>query len=146
MGSGSCRDPRDPPTPESWRTGLSRSTVSSLVADLQADGFVGLVEVGATGVALYLLAKIMKDPERVGAWLPRLVAGWHKGQRDREKQRHKRKVEETQGQLLEAEIGAIVARTIASTAPLVVLKPVEVTVWGAPEPPEDIAEADKESS
>jgi hypothetical protein len=40
MGSGSCRDPRDPPTPEGRRTGLSRSTVSSLAADLQADRLV----------------------------------------------------------------------------------------------------------
>jgi predicted NBD/HSP70 family sugar kinase len=40
MGSGWRREPRDLPTPESRRTGLSRSTVSSLVADLRADRLV----------------------------------------------------------------------------------------------------------
>jgi hypothetical protein len=41
-----------------------------------------LVQGGMTGISIYalhLLARIMKDPERVSAWLPRLMAGWHKG-------------------------------------------------------------------
>jgi hypothetical protein len=39
--------------------------------------------VAAIGVyATYLLARVLKSPESVGAWLPRLVAGWHQGMQE----------------------------------------------------------------
>jgi hypothetical protein len=43
-----------------------------------------------TGYAIYLFAQIVKDPQRVGAWLPRLVAGWHTGMNELDEARRKR--------------------------------------------------------
>jgi hypothetical protein len=28
--------------------------------------------------AIHLLVRVMRDPERIGAWLPRLVTSWHR--------------------------------------------------------------------
>ena len=41
------------------------------------DGGVGLSGPYAT----YLFARILRDPKRVGAWLPEVVASWHEAMR-----------------------------------------------------------------
>jgi hypothetical protein len=43
--------------------------------------------------ALHLLCAFLRDPERIGGWLPRLVTGWHKARRDAEMVRQGHRVE-----------------------------------------------------
>jgi hypothetical protein len=49
--------------------------------------------VGGTGItiyALHLLSAVLRDPERIGGWLPRLAAGWHRARKDAELARQER--------------------------------------------------------
>lgn len=49
---------------------------------------------GGTGItiyALHLLSAVLRDPERIGGWLPRLAAGWHNARREAELARLERK-------------------------------------------------------
>jgi hypothetical protein len=54
-------------------------------AVLQGGGVAGIV-----AYSIHLLVHLMRDPDRVGAWLPRLVAGWHRGMTEAERARQKR--------------------------------------------------------
>jgi hypothetical protein len=48
------------------------------------------VEGGAAVVvsySAYLFAQVLRSPETIGAWLPRLVAGWHQGWRQAESEK-----------------------------------------------------------
>jgi hypothetical protein len=48
------------------------------------------IEGGVTVLAVYtthLFARVLRDPRRVGAWLPQLVAGWHEAWQEAEKQK-----------------------------------------------------------
>jgi hypothetical protein len=47
-------------------------------------------EAAAVIYTVHLLAEVMRDPERVGAWLPRVLAAWHIGMTKAEKARHQR--------------------------------------------------------
>jgi hypothetical protein len=103
--------------------------------------------VGGAGVAIYalhLLGAVLRDPERVGGWLPRLVAGWRKARRDAERARQEQRDEVIRGQLTDVLIEQNMSRLIeiARRIELRELHPLEVTVEsGDPKPPEDIAEA-----
>lgn len=51
------------------------------------------VEGGAAVIAAYtayLFARVLRSPENLGAWVPRLVAGWHQGWREAETQKSAR--------------------------------------------------------
>jgi hypothetical protein len=53
------------------------------------------VEGGIVGVGVYatfLAARVLRSPESVGAWLPRVVAGWHRGMYEAEMRRYERHV------------------------------------------------------
>lgn len=48
------------------------------------------IEGGVAVLAVYtthLFARVLRDPRRVGAWLPQLVAGWHEAWQEAEKQK-----------------------------------------------------------
>jgi hypothetical protein len=42
----------------------------------------GALVIGA--YSAYLFARVLRSPESIGSWLPRLVAGWHQGWREAE--------------------------------------------------------------
>lgn len=94
--------------------------------------------------ALYLLSAILRNPEGIGDWLPRLVAGWHKARRDAEIVRQEHRVEVIRGQLTDLLIKQNISRLmrLSQNPELQDLHPVQVTLIGAEhETPEDIKEA-----
>jgi hypothetical protein len=102
---------------------------------------------GSTGVviyALHLLCAFLRDPERIGGWLPRLVTGWHKARRDAEMVRQGHRVEVVRGQLTDLLIKQNLSRLmrLAQNPELQDLHPVQITFVGAEdETPPDIREA-----
>jgi hypothetical protein len=94
--------------------------------------------------AVHLLCTLLRNPERIGDWLPRLVVGWHKARRDAEMQRQQHRDEVIRGQLTDLLIKQNVSRLmrLAQNPELHDLHPVRVTLGGAEyETPEDIKEA-----
>jgi hypothetical protein len=107
---------------------------------------------GTTGVviyALHLLCALLRDPERIAGWLPRLVTGWHKARRDAEMARQGHRVEVIRGQLTDLLIKQNISRLMRLTQnpELQDLHPVQITLVGAEDQtPEDIREAWKRSA
>jgi hypothetical protein len=101
----------------------------------------------STGVviyALHLLSAFLRDPEGIGGWLPRLVAGWHEARRDAEMVRQDQRAEVIRGQLTDLLIKQNTSplMRLAENPELHDLHPVQVTLVGAEdETPEDIREA-----
>jgi hypothetical protein len=101
---------------------------------------------GSTGVviyALHLLCAFLRDPERIGGWLPRLVTGWHKARRDAEMVRQGHRVEVIRGQLTDLLVKQNMSTLmrLAQNPELQDLHPVQITLVGAgDETPEDIRE------
>ena len=95
-----------------------------------------------TAYAIHLFVRILRNPESVGAWLPRLVAGWHQGWQEAGETKRTRKVVARDLTRTEEVVGALIEGTerLASTE----LKPNKVTALGAGEPPEDLANIDQE--
>jgi hypothetical protein len=94
---------------------------------------------GSTGVtvyALYLFSAFLRHPEGIGAWLPRLVAGWHRAQREAAIARQEREYVSYLEQATEKEISNL--RSISPQ--LKRFKPVHVSVTGDSEPQEDLAD------
>ena len=94
--------------------------------------------------AVHLMCAFLRDPERVGGWLPRLVTGWHKARRDAEMVRQGQRVEFIRGQLTDLLIKQNMSTLmrLAQNPELQDLHPVQITVVGAEdETPEDIREA-----
>jgi hypothetical protein len=108
---------------------------------------IAIAAAGSTGViiyALHLLCAFLRDPEGIGGWLPRLVAGWHEARRDAERVRQEHRVEVGRGQLTDLLINQNVSTLmrLAQNPELHDLHPVQVTLVGAEdETPEDIREA-----
>jgi hypothetical protein len=93
--------------------------------------------------ALHLLSAILRNPEGIGDWLPRLVAGWHKARRDAEMLRQEHRDEVGRGQLTDLLIKQNVSRLmrLAQNPELHDLHPVQVALGAEDETPEDIREA-----
>ena len=108
---------------------------------------ITLAAAGGTRViiyALHLLCAFLRNPERIGGWLPRLVAGWHKARRDAEMVRQEHQDEVGRGQLTDLLIKQNVSRLmrLAQNPELEDLHPVQITLVGAEDKtPEDIKEA-----
>jgi hypothetical protein len=102
---------------------------------------------GSTGVishALHLLCAFLRNPERIGGWLPRLTTGWQEARRDAEMARQEHRLEVIRGQLTDLLIKQNVARLmrLAQNPELQDLHPFQATLIGAEhETPEDIREA-----
>ena len=87
---------------------------------------------------------MLQNPEGIGGWLPRLVAGWHKSRRDAEMLRQEHRDEVGRGQLTDLLIKQNVSRLmrLAQNPELQDLHPVQMTLVGAEdEMPADIREA-----
>ena len=101
----------------------------------------------STGLVIYaahLLCAFLRDQERIGGWLPRLVTGWHKARRDAEMVRQGHRVEVIRGQLTDLLVKQNMSRLmrLAQNPELQDLHPVQVTLVGAEgETPQDIKEA-----
>jgi hypothetical protein len=99
---------------------------------------------GVISYALHLLCAFLRNPEEIGRWLPRLVAGWHEARRDAEMARQEQRVEVIRGQLTDLLVKQNVSRLmrLVQNPELQDLHPVQVTLVGAEdETPEDITEA-----
>jgi hypothetical protein len=101
---------------------------------------ITLATAGSTGVtiyALYLLSALLRDPERLGSWIPRLVASWHRARRDaaNEKQLSELEYEDLLETAIQDEIERLPNRHIKKT------RPVDLTVTADSEMPPDIAAA-----
>jgi hypothetical protein len=48
---------------------------------------LAVIRGGGAAYSVHLLVQGMRDPQRVCAWLPRLLAGWHKGTTEMEEAR-----------------------------------------------------------
>jgi hypothetical protein len=108
---------------------------------------ITLAVAGRTGVviyALHLLCAFLRDPERIGGWLPRLVTGWHKARRDAEMVRQGQRAEIIRGRLTDLLIKQNITRLmrLAQNPELQDLHPVQITLAGAEDQtPEDIRQA-----
>jgi hypothetical protein len=108
---------------------------------------ITLAAAESTGVIIYplhLLCAFLRNPDRIGGWLPRLNAGWHEARRDAEMVRQEHRVEVIRGQLTDLLIKQNMSRLmrLAQNPELQDLHPVQVTLIGAEdETPEDIREA-----
>jgi hypothetical protein len=110
-------------------------TVALVQAIAQGSG------VAAAGIyAVHLLAKVMRDPERVGAWLPRLRAGWYKGMAEME-EAHQEHEDAERGRTQRAAISNASDQLVAAAETLKELPTTEVTATSAGEPPEEIVAA-----
>jgi hypothetical protein len=97
--------------------------------------FVG-ISGGVGWAALKVFAKMLREPEQIGAWLPALAASWHRKHEERLIAKQQRRITEVRGQLLEAELARIVQQSIDNSGPL--LTPEILTVEGVEEPSEDV--------
>jgi hypothetical protein len=94
----------------------------------------------AVAYSVHLLVHVMRDPERVGGWLPRVVAGWHKGMTDVEQARQDHAEAETERKRRRA-VDNPSERLIAAAENLKELPADEATAIGAGETPDDIVAA-----
>jgi hypothetical protein len=112
-------------------------TIARLRLESPLDVNVAIEAVGQTGAiayGVYLLVHALKDPRRIGAWLPRLIASWHEGQTERMEAKltrleQERTLDDAAAQLVRSQYG------------LVDMTPVEITAEGAGDPPDDLVHA-----
>lgn len=91
-----------------------------------------------TAYSIHVLVRVLRHPEQIGAWVPRLVAGWELGWREAANarmarhtiEREEKKVKNVEAVTAAVEIGDLLAATG--------IKPEAVTVFGAGEPPEEL--------
>ena len=98
---------------------------------------------GLAAVAWYsvhLLAKAIRHPQDIGAWIPRVIAGWHKGQAEKDQARQAREEAEREREDQLA-IREAAIRLRAAGQGLKELPATEATPTDAGEPPEDIVVA-----
>lgn len=125
-----------------------RDSISLTVSQLRIESpmELTLAVVHGTGVSalvaygVHLLVHVMRDPERIAAWLPRLVAGWHKGMTEAEQARLNHREAEAERKRRRA-IEDASGRLIAAAEKIKDLPADEATAIGAGETPDDIVAA-----
>jgi hypothetical protein len=152
---GSSGRPSEPARPPIFR--VQRLHIGSPMVTTFA------VEGGLTAITVYaafLMVRVLGDPERIGAWLPRLVVGWHKTMYEAEMRRYERRDlsisrglvsdiddEEPFEPMTERDVQQLpeVRELIKASQQLLDLhmQPDEVSIIGADEAPEDLAAADE---
>jgi hypothetical protein len=88
---------------------------------------------GASALTIYslhLMVKVVRDPRRLGAWVPRLLSGWHQGMREVHVAKDKR------GKLERA--SRTTTDALIKTGHQIELIPDSVEPFGIGEEPEDI--------
>ena len=153
--AGSLRSSR---RTSSQRESLRRLKVERIQLNSPLDITLALETAGSTGVivyAMYLLGAVLRDPERIGGWLPRLAAGWHKGRLEARQALQARRdaviaetgadpVEEYgpapgEAALIDARMYESVTQLVDLSRDLKGLQPADVTVDVDAEGPEEIA-------
>jgi hypothetical protein len=134
------------PEPEAL---LLRLTIYRLRAESPMDLSIAIQGGAAAGIgiyALHLLSAVIRHPENVGAWLPRLLAGWRKGMSEAMEAKGLR-FEPSEAEQSAADTPPAAVREILRARPKIrLLKPDDVDAAGAGETPEDITEAIEEST
>jgi hypothetical protein len=115
------------------------SPMELTLAAVQAVGHGGGV-MAAVIYGVHLLVKVMRDPQRVGAALPRLMAGWHEGMTELEQARQEREEAERE-RARQAAISSADIRLVRAAETIKELPTTEVAALDAGEPPEDIVAA-----
>jgi hypothetical protein len=101
------------------------------------------VDGGLTVVALYatlLFARVLRHPENIGAWLPRVITAWHREMREADKQREKRRVEPIRKDQLDPEMEELIEATTCLLELGTTTR--EVRAIGTDTPPDDLAKPD----
>jgi hypothetical protein len=88
--------------------------------------------------AIHLLAHVMKDPESVGAWLPRVVKGFRIGTREAKLANQPTRSSLDREEYEEILVNAALEIEAASEGGLRVLHPVSIETEGAGDTPDDI--------
>jgi hypothetical protein len=132
---------RDSDGPSVWFTMFELPPLTFERIRLNSPLEVTLAAAGSTGLtiyALHLFRAVLGDPGRIGAWLPRLAAGWYEGRREalKAKQEYEDELRQTE-QILDKKVDAL----MELSTDLERVHPDELTVTGAPQIPEDIAKA-----
>jgi hypothetical protein len=135
------RDSNDPSAGEVWFTMFELPPLTFERIHLNSPLEVTLAAAGSTGViiyALHLLRPVLRDPGRIGAWLPRLAAGWYEARREalRARQEYQEEIRTTE-QILDKKVDEL----MALSEDLEKFHPDELTVPGTPLIPADIADA-----
>jgi hypothetical protein len=135
------RGGNDPFADEMWFTMFELSPLTFERIHLNSPLEVTLEAVGSTGLiiyALHLFREVLRDPGRIGAWLPGLAAGWYEGRREALKAQREYEDELRQTQeIVDKKVDAL----LDLSEDLEKVHPDELTVTGATETPEDIAGA-----
>jgi hypothetical protein len=88
-----------------------RSSNSKVELDSPLEITVAAAETtGVISYAPHLLCAFLRNPEGIGGWLPRLVAGWNEARRDAEMARQEQRVEVIRGQLTDVLVKQNVSR------------------------------------
>jgi hypothetical protein len=100
---------------------------------------------GISAYAVHVLRQVLHDPDRVGSWLPRLIASWHRGFAEAEAARYERKQAEKerkqeQGFIADPEPQLIEAAECLGELPVAVVEAI-----GAGDPPDDLVAATGEA-
>jgi hypothetical protein len=135
------------------RRPLPQLKVERIQLNSPLDITLALEAAGGTGVtvyAMYLLSAVLRDPERIGGWLPRLAAGWHKGRLEASEARLQARRDagldtdptfpEKQPPI-DARMYENVTKLVDMSRRLTHPQPVDVIVDRDAETPEDLAEA-----
>jgi hypothetical protein len=132
---------------EGTRRYLPSLTVSRLRVESPMDLTLAVIQGGGTtavvAYSVHLLVHVMRDPQRVGGWLPRLVAGWHKGMTDAEQARQDHVEAERERKEHQA-IAAASKQLVTAAEALRELPATQVTALAAGEPSDEIVAAFKD--
>jgi hypothetical protein len=111
---------------------------SPMVITFAVDASIASVAVYAT----FLTARVLRDPERIGAWIPRLVAGWHHGMKEAERSRSDRGFRAAEQEKAWRIPGVQELIKASTQLRSLELRPDEVSVIAPDDTPADLAEAD----
>jgi len=112
------------------------SIQSPMEITFAVEGAIGVVALSATR----LFARVLRHPEQIGAWLPRVIAGWHQGMREADRQRQKRRLKPRRMSQPAPQMEELIK---ASNSLLKLgMSAQEVTTIGADELPDDLLDSD----
>lgn len=101
----------------------------------------GGITIAFTGYALHLVARVLRYPEAIGAWIPRLVAGWQLGWGEAADARRARHITEREARRVTDLDTTATLSQLAGQLEISRMRPNVVEIMGAGDTPEDLAVA-----